>query len=101
MVHMFIIGGPVMWPLLAAALTAIAVSFERFVVLSRIPKTANAERQLEEMEAILNESGLEAAAQKVSKGKGILNYIFARLLKRFFSLRRPPRATLGGSVRLV
>ncbi len=86
MVHMFIIGGPVMWPLLAAALTAIAVSFERFVVLSRIPKTANAERQLEEMEAILNESGLEAAAQKVSKGKGILNYIFARLLKRYDSL---------------
>lgn len=86
MIHMFIIGGPVMWPLLAAALTSIAVTFERFVTLSRIPKAAKAEKLLEEMETTLNEGGLEAAAQKVSKGKGILNYIFARLLKRYDSL---------------
>jgi len=86
MIQMFSDGGPVMWPLLAAALIGIAVIFERIVVLSRIPKAAKAEKQLEEMEAVLNEGGLEAAAQKVSKGKGLLNYIFARLLKRYDNL---------------
>jgi len=86
MIEMFKNGGPLMYPLLAAALAGIAVIFERLVVLSRIPKAAKAEKQLEEIETALNEGGLEAAAQKVSKGKGILNYIFARLLKRYDTL---------------
>jgi biopolymer transport protein ExbB len=86
MIQIFVDGGPVMWPLLASALIAMAVAFERMITLSRIPKPAKAEQQLEEIEAALNQGGLEAAAQKVSKGKGILNYIFARLLKRYDSL---------------
>jgi len=80
---MFKDGGPMMYALLAAALFAIAVIFERFVVLHRIPNAAKAEKQLEDVEKALSEGGLEGCANKVSKGKGILNYIFARLLKRY------------------
>jgi len=79
-------GGPLMYALLLAALVAIAVVFERFVVLYRIPSAAVAERQLTEIEDVLTSSGIEGCAQKVSKGKGVLNYIFARLLKRYDTL---------------
>ena len=82
-VQMFKDGGPLMYALLAAALSAIAVVFERFVVLHRIPNAEKAEKQLEEVERALSEGGLEGCASKISKGKGILNYIFARILKRF------------------
>jgi len=75
-----------MWALLAAALTGIAVIFERFVVLSRIPSAAKADKQLEAVEGALTSGGLEECATMVSKGKGILNYIFARLLKRYDTL---------------
>jgi biopolymer transport protein ExbB len=86
MIDTFKNGGPLMYALLLAALFGIAVIFERFVVLSRIPKAAKAEKQLEDIEAALSEGGLEACAVAVSKGKGILNYIFARLLKRYDTL---------------
>jgi len=82
-VQLFKDGGPLMYALLIAALLAIAVIFERFVVLHRIPSPAKAEKQLEEVEKALSEGGLEGCANFVSKGKGILNYIFARLLKRY------------------
>lgn len=83
LVQMFKDGGPMMYALLAAALTAIAVTFERFIVLHKIPNSAKAEKILEETENAINEGGLEGCAKKVAKGKGILNYIFARLLKRY------------------
>lgn len=79
-------GGLMMWPLLAAALTGIAIVFERTIVLHRLPKPKQCEKQLNELEDVLTKGGLEAAAQKVTKGKGILNYVFARLLKRFDTL---------------
>ena len=82
-VQMFKDGGPMMYALLATAITGIAVVFERFVVLHRIPTSQKAEKQLEDVEQALSEGGLEGCAAKVSKGKGILNYIFARLLKRY------------------
>ena len=84
--ELFESGGPLMWALLAAALLGIAVIFERFVVLSRIPTAAKADKQLEDMESALTSGGLEECANQVSKGKGILNYIFARLLKRYDTL---------------
>ena len=83
MIELFQDGGPLMWALLASALLAIAVIFERFIVLTRIPAGAKAEKQLDEVEAALTEGGLEGCAEKVSKGKGVINYIFARLLKRY------------------
>ncbi len=84
--ELFESGGIMMWPLIAAALVAIAVIFERFIVLSRIPTTAKADKQLEDMESALTSGGLEECANRVSKGKGVLNYIFARLLKRYDTL---------------
>ena len=86
MVDLFIDGGPLMYVLLAAALAGIAVIFERLVVLHRMPTTVKAEKQLEDVENALSEGGLEGCAQKVSKGKGVLNYIFARLLRRYDTL---------------
>jgi len=86
MVDLFKAGGPLMWALLAAALVGIAVIFERFVVLYRIPTETKAEKELGDVETALSEGGLEGCAQKVSKGKGVLNYIFARLLKRYDTL---------------
>ena len=69
MVDLFNQGGPLMYALLLAALLGIAVIFERFVVLHRMPSAAKAEKQLEEVEAALSEGGLESCAQKVSRGK--------------------------------
>ena len=86
MIELFKAGGPLMYALLAAALLGIAVTFERFVVLHRIPSPQKADRELENIETTLREGGLEGCAQTVSKGKGILNYIFARLLKRYDTL---------------
>lgn len=86
MIELFKNGGPVMWPLLAAALTALAIIFERVIVLHRLPSAKQCEKQLGEIENILAQNGLEAAAQKLAKGKGIMNYVFARLIKRFDTL---------------
>jgi len=83
MLELFQKGGPLMYALFAAALAAIAVIFERAMVLYRMPKGAKAEKQLEDVEKALSEGGLESCADKVSKGKGVINYIFARLLKRY------------------
>lgn len=83
MVEMFKAGGPLMYALLTAALVGIAVVFERFVVLHRMPTAKKAESQLNDVEQAITEGGLEGCAQKVAKGKGVLNYIFARLLKRY------------------
>lgn len=86
MIETFQAGGPLMYALAAAALFGIAVIFERLVVLHRMPSPAKAEKQLEEIETALSEGGIEGAAQKVAKGKGVLNYIFARLLRRYDTL---------------
>jgi biopolymer transport protein ExbB len=86
LVETFQSGGPVMWPLLASALIAIAIAFERTIVLHRLPSAKACEKQLNAVEDVLIKGGLEAASKHVSKGKGILNYVFARLLKRFDTL---------------
>ena len=86
LVQTFKDGGPVMWPLLATAMTGLAISFERTIVLHQLPTAKKCEKILGEMEEVLVSQGLEAAAKKVSKGKGILNYVFARLLKRYDTL---------------
>ena len=83
MIELFRAGGPLMWALLIAALVGIAVIFERIIVLQRIPTPQKADKQLGDMEEALNTGGLEDCAKVVSKGKGILNYIFAHLLKRY------------------
>jgi biopolymer transport protein ExbB len=79
-------GGICMYPLIASAITAMAIGFERTIVLHRLPKAKQCEKQLNDLERAVDTGGLEAAAKHVSKGKGILNYVFARLLKRFDTL---------------
>ena len=86
MIELFKAGGPLMYALLAAALAGIAVIFERIVVLQSVPSSQKADKQLETLENALNEGGIEECAKIVAKGKGILNYIFARLLKRYDNL---------------
>jgi len=86
MVHYYLIGGPVMHPLLACALFAVAVIFERFVTFSRIPKPKQAEKQLQIIEDALHRGGMEEVVKVVAKGKGILNYVFARLVRRYDTL---------------
>ena len=86
MVELFVAGGPLMYALLLAAIFGIAVLFERIVVLFRIPTPAKAEKQLAQIEEVLQSGSLEECAKVVTKGKGILNYVFARLLKRYDTL---------------
>jgi biopolymer transport protein ExbB len=86
MIEIFKAGGIMMWPLLASALTGLAIVFERTVTLHRLPTSKSCEKQLSDLEAEFMRGGLEGAAKKVAKGKGVLNYVFARLLKRFDTL---------------
>ena len=83
MIDIFLRGGIVMYPLLLAALLGIAFIFERFIVLSRIPSPKKAERELETVENLLRDEGEEAVAIHCTKGRGILNYIYSSLLKRY------------------
>lgn len=91
LVQTFKDGGICMWPLGATALTGIAVIFERTVTLNRMPASNKAEKQLDDVEKALSEGGLEECAKVVAKGKGALNYVFARLLKRYDTLRMERR----------
>ncbi len=86
MVQLIESGGMMMYALIAAALAGMAVIFERFVVLHRMPTAVKAEKELESVEEALSTGGLESCAQKISKGKGVLNFIFARMLKRYDTL---------------
>jgi len=86
MIELFVAGGPLMYALLLAAILGIAVIFERFVVLFRIPTPQKAEKQLAQIEEVLYSGSLEDCAKVVTKGKGILNYVFARLLRRYDTL---------------
>jgi len=86
MIELFQAGGPLMYALLLAAILGIAVIFERFVVLFRIPTPQKAEKQLAQIEDVLQSGSLEECAKIVTKGKGILNYVFARLLRRYDTL---------------
>jgi len=86
LVDYFFAGGPLMYPLLASAIIGLAFSFERWIVLGKIPTARKAEVELDAVEKALDEGGLEGAAKHVAKGKGILNYVFARLLKRYDTL---------------
>ena len=86
MIDLFVQGGPLMYALLLAAVLGIAVIFERFVVLFRIPTPQKAEKQLAQIEEVLASGSLEECAKVVTKGKGILNYVFARLLRRYDTL---------------
>ena len=76
-----------MWPLLACSLLALAFILERvWTLVIRVPKLSEAEEYLDEVEGILKNQGEEATVERVGKGRGVLNYVFAALLKRFDGL---------------
>ncbi len=79
-------GGPLMVPLILAALLVVAYSIERFWVLSQMPSADEAKQQLDALEEALRRGGESAAAAACDEGKGVLNYVFARILKRHNAL---------------
>lgn len=79
-------GGPIMVPLILAAVLVVAYSIERFLVLSRMPSPEQAKEQLDRLEEALTRGGQEAAVALCNEGKGVLNFVFARILKRHNAL---------------
>ncbi len=79
-------GGPLMVPLILAAVLVAAYSIERFWVLSQMPSAEEAKQQLDALEAALSRGGQEAAASACDEGKGVLNFVFARILRRHNAL---------------
>lgn len=79
-------GGPLMAPLIGCAILAIAYSIERFWILSRLPSPDKAKEELDSREAALLKGGREAVVDECNRGKGVLNFVFASLLKRHDTL---------------
>ena len=79
-------GGWMMWPLLTCSLLALAFIAERLYGLSRVPGEETAEQELEAAEAALQRGGEEGAVEHFKQNGGVLNYIFAALLKRYDTL---------------
>jgi len=82
MLEFYLAGGPVMHVLALCSVLALAFIIERLIVLHRIPSPAAAEAYLEKLEEALKNGGKKEAAELCKNGKGVLNYIFAAILKR-------------------
>ena len=80
-------GGPLMVPLILGAVLGLTYSIERLWVFSKMPNAEVAKQQLDELEDLLARGGEAAAVERCSKGRGALNFVFARLLKRHAALR--------------
>ena len=79
-------GGPVMVPLVACAVLAIAYAIERFWILGHMPGQDEAKEELDRLEGALLNGGHSAVAAECAKGSGVMNYVFASLLKRHDTL---------------
>jgi len=86
MLELYLSGGPVMHFLLFCSLLSLAFIIERLITLHRVPSPEKAEEELERIEEIVKNGGKKQAAEVCAKGKGVLNYIFAALLKRHDTL---------------
>ncbi|MEE2659873.1 MAG: MotA/TolQ/ExbB proton channel family protein [Candidatus Latescibacterota bacterium] len=86
LVDQFLKGGPMMWPLLVCSLIALGVIIDRLWGLMRVPSEEEAELQLSQAEGVLNSQGEEGAVEHFRSGSGVLNYIFASLVKRYDTL---------------
>jgi len=86
MIDVIVSGGPIMVPLILCAILAIGFIFERIIVLGRVPGHDQAEDDLAEVERILSQEGEDAVANHCSNGKGVLNYVFSAIMKRYDAL---------------
>lgn len=86
LVDQFSKGGPMMYPLLLCSLMALGVIIDRLWNLMRVPGEEDAEQQLNEAEEVLKSQGERGAVEHFRKGKGVLNFVFAALVKRYDSL---------------
>ena len=86
MIDILVAGGPVMVFLLLAAVLAIAYVVERVIVLARLPSHEGGAQAVADVEQVLFDQGREVAAERCKAGRGILNYIFASLIKRYDAL---------------
>lgn len=75
-----------MWPLLICSLIAMVVIIDRLMGYMRLPSEADAETQLNEVESVLEKQGEAAVVEYFTQHSGVLNYVFAALLKRYDSL---------------
>ena len=80
-------GGPLMVPLITCAILSVGYSVERLWVLRKLPGADDAKNELDRLEQALFDGGQEAAVVTCNQGKGVLNYVFAALLKRYNILR--------------
>ena len=79
-------GGWMMWPLLVCSLLALAFIVDRLWGLYRVPNEQEAEQELDAAESILKNQGTEEAVGHLQQNRGIMNFIFAALLKRYDTL---------------
>jgi len=94
-------GGPIMVPLILCAVLSIGYIIERWWVLSKVPNEERARVELEELEHVLMTQGEEAAAQQALGGKGVLNYVFAALMKRYDKLMIEQREFRDTNERII
>ena len=79
-------GGPMMVPLIGCAILAIAYSIERLWIFKQLPTPEEAQNELDRLENALRNGGEQAVVEECNQGKGLLNYVFASLLKRYDTL---------------
>jgi biopolymer transport protein ExbB len=86
LVKEFILGGPVMYPLLLCSILSVTFILERLWTMLRVPSGEKLEAYLEEVEGVLKKQGEKAVVDRLAKGRGPLNYVFAALVKRYDTL---------------
>ena len=80
-------GGPLMVPLIICAVLTIGYSVERLWVLGKLPDPEASKAELDRLESALFSGGQETVVEACNEGRGVLNYVFAALVKRYNTLR--------------
>ncbi len=83
LVDQFLKGGPMMWALLLCSLVALGIVIDRMWHLLRVPSEEQAEQELDTAEDVLKNQGEKGAVEHFRQGSGVLNFIFAALVKRY------------------